>query len=308
MMVSPFQQKSANNNRNSRQEHFTMRNRAITTFATICIVYASNFAQSLSIDLDTVSGIQSTFTSRDTSATINIAIRLTGISKVSSYQFKVSFDTTRFTFMGAQQDFGISGEKNILTKNGGSIIGIAQLQLNPLAKDTVEFSYSITGNNASLLVSGDGLAGVLSLKSKVPLGDSSSITVSNCTLADFDLNPIQVNVYSKGTYSVSPVTWSIKEKYPNNNCTEPGTIVLLSTQSSNIQFKIPFSDVINSKIYQFAFYTLNGKYLTVYSTTNANSNHYTISGNDNIVFSQPGKYICCLKTGSRNYSQIVSFY
>jgi hypothetical protein len=281
--------------------------RVITFFTTIFIVCGANFAQSLSIDLDTTSGIQSTFTSRDTSTSINVAIRFTGVSKISSYQFKVSFDTTRFTFIGAQQDFGISGEKNILTKNSGSIIGIAQLQLNPPAKDTVEFSYSITGNNQSLLISGDGLAGVLSLKSKVPLGDSSSITVSNCILADFDLNQTQVNTYCKGTYWVMPVTKSAKEKYVNSNTPEPLTTVSLTIQSSNILFDIPSSDVNNSKTFLYTFYTLNGKYLTEYNITNANSNYNTISGSDNMLFNQPGRYICSLKIGSRNYSQIISF-
>jgi hypothetical protein len=284
-----------------------MPNRIITFFITVLMVYVANFAQSLSIDLDTTSGIQSTFTSRDTSASINVAIRLTSVSKISSYQFKVSFDTTRFTFMGAQQDFGISGEKNILTKNGGSIIGIAQLQLNPPAKDTVEFSYSITGNNQSLLISGDGLAGVLSLKSKVPLGDSSSITVSHCTLADFDLNETQVNTYCKGTYSVMPVTRSIKGGYANSSSSEPLTTVSLSIQSCKILFDIPSSDVNNIKMFLYTFYTLNGKYLTEFNITNANSNHNTISRNDNMLFSQPGRYICNLKIGSRIYSQSISF-
>ncbi len=285
-----------------------MHNRSIAILTSIFLIFTANFAQSISIDLDNEVGIQNTFTSRDTGATIAIAIRFTGVNQISSYQFKVSFDTSRFTFIGAQQDFGITGEKNILTKNSGSIIGIAQLQLNPPAKDTVEFSYSITGNNASSLVSGDGLAGVLYLKSKIPLGDSSSIMVSNGILADFELNQTTVNVYHKGTYSVLPVTWNIKQNHDNKYISETMSSVFLSIQNNFIRFEIPYSIVKSSKMVSFVLYTINGKFLTEYTTVSANNDFYTIHGNDNKLFNQNGYYLCCLKIGGRSYSQIVSFH
>jgi hypothetical protein len=284
-----------------------MQIRIFSIFSVILISYAANFAQTISIDLDSSSGIQSTFTSKDTVLTIGVAIRLTGINQISSYQFKVAFDTSRFSFVGTQQDFGITGEKNILTKNSGSIIGIAQLQLNPPASDTVEFSYSITGSNISTLVSGDGLAGVLYLKSKIHLGDSSAISVSNGMLADFDLNQTPISAYNKGMYSVLPVTWNIIERKPDF-ITNPEQLssVTLSIQNNVIQFNLPNSIVSKNKMLSVTFYTLNGKYLTGYKMISNNNNIYTTSENNNSVFNQSGRYLCCLKTNSRNYSQIVT--
>lgn len=286
-----------------------MQNRIITIFTAICICCTTNFAQTISIDLDSAAGIQSTLTSRDTAATIGIAIRFTDINQISSYQFKVSFDTTRFTFVGAQQDFGMTGEKNILTKNSGSIIGIAQLQINPPAKDTVEFSYSVTGNNASSLVSGDGLAGVLYLKSKIPLGDSSSITVSNCILADFDLNQTAVSHYNKGTYAVLPVTRSVRQ-HKHDLITSSGQLspVTLSILNNFITFDLPHSALSSNEMVTITFYTLNGKYLTEFDLLTGKNNFYTCSGSNNPKFNQPGRYLCCLKTGSRNYSQAVTIH
>lgn len=285
-----------------------MQNRIVTIFTAICICCTTNFSQTISIDLDSGAGIQSTLTSRNTAATIGIAIRFTDINQISSYQFKVSFDTTRFTFVGAQQDFGITGEKNILTKNGGSIIGIAQLQINPSAKDTVEFSYSVTGNNASFVVSGDGLAGVLYLKSKISLGDSSSITVSNCILADFNLNQTAVSHYNKGTYAVLPVTGNIRQ--PHDLMISSGQLspVTLSILNNFITFVLPHSALSSNEMVTVTFYTLNGKYLAEFDLLTGKSNFYTCSGSNNPKFNQSGRYLCCLKTGGGNYSQTVTIH
>jgi hypothetical protein len=284
-----------------------MYNRAITVFVTIFLAYTTNFAQTVSIDLDNEAGIQSKVTSRDTSATIAIAIRLTGVNQISSYQFKVSFDTTKFTFIGAQQDFGTINEKNILVKNGGSIIGIAQLQLNPPAKDTVEFSFTITGTTPSTLVSGDGLAGVLYLKSKVPMGDSTAVTVSNCILADFELNQTTVNVYNKGTYSVLPVTRNLRGKHNNISISEPVSSVSLSILNRNVQFDIPSPVAAGCKMVSFTLYTIDGKFLTAYQTAATTNNVYIFGIEGKKLVNQFGNYLCCLKMGSRSYTQILSF-
>ncbi|HEX2957217.1 MAG TPA: hypothetical protein VHO70_10310 [Chitinispirillaceae bacterium] len=284
-----------------------MQIRVVLLLTAILSLYTANYAQSLLVDLDTLPGIQNTFTTKDTAATVGVAIRLTGVTQISGYEFKVSFDTTKFTFVGAQQDFGMTGEKNILTKNSGSIIGIAQLQSNPPAKDTVEFSYSITSYNSSTLVTGDGLAGVLYLKSRLPLGDSSAISVSNCILTDFDLNPTPVNVYNKGTYLVLPVTWSIRQhKYNFTASSGQFSTVTFSILNSLIKFDLPHSALSNNEIFTVAFYTLSGKYLAEYKMIANKNNFYSFNENNNSIFNQSGRYLCSLNAGSKKYSQVVT--
>ena len=137
----------------------------------------SSTAQQLLIDMDTASGVQETIAVDEEGGILTLAIRIEGAENLFSYQFKVVFDTGSFSFIDAQQDFGLNGEQNILTTNGGSIISINQLQTNPPVEGTVDFSGSITGSDSSRSAAGDGLAGVLYLESKLQPGDTAVIEV-----------------------------------------------------------------------------------------------------------------------------------
>ena len=83
------------------------------------------------IDLSDEDGIQDEIQIEDSSGIVAVSLRIESAEELYSYQCKVAFDTAYFTFKGAEQDFGIGGEENILLKNGGSCIGIFQRQQNP---------------------------------------------------------------------------------------------------------------------------------------------------------------------------------
>jgi hypothetical protein len=265
-------------------------------------------AQSLLIDMDTASGVQNVLASRDTGNTVPVSIRVSGINTVSSYQFKVSFDTTRFLYVAAQQDFGITGEKNILTKNGGSIIGIAQLQINPPASDTVEFSYSITGNNSATLVSGEGLAGVLYLKSKLTTGGSSVVSVSNGVLSDFDLSVLPISLYDKGIYKIMPSTAIAADKQSlSYNKSTVNEIITLGWNNTLVTFNIPSISLYDSRELTFRLYSLNGKLLANHHIISNGQHLYRLGANDDIgIGNYTGRFLCSVVIGNNRFSRTIT--
>jgi hypothetical protein len=162
--------------------------------------------QTLSVDMDTAAGIQATATSGDTGQLLTVQVRLSGAESMFSYQYKLAFDTARLVFVNAELDFGFSGERNILCRNGGMTLPVCQLQQNPPAADTIEISGTIIGSDAAKCVSGDGLAGVIRFRSKTQYNDSCRITVCRGYTANFSGDLMSIDNYAAGVYRVFPVT------------------------------------------------------------------------------------------------------
>jgi hypothetical protein len=286
---------------------FQMTIRIIRLFVITFIFYSSPIGQTLSVDLDTAAGIQNTFVSREPGVTLPVAIRISGCISISSYEFKVAFDTAKFSFVGAQQDFGITGEQNILVKNGSAIIGISRPQINPAALDTIEFGFAITGSSSTSLVSGDGLAGVLYLKSKLKIGDSTTISISNGTLSDFDLNSVPFTSYKSGKFKYLPITAIFdRPSVGSSYCSGPTEKISLTVRNQTITFIIPAKTTEMKNRMLFQIFSINGRLITQSMLTELKDNT-VYNGFDTVIPDHSGKLIFCMKTGADTFSQMVTF-
>jgi hypothetical protein len=285
---------------------FQMTIRIIRLFVITFILYSSPIGQTLSVDLDTAAGIQNTFISREPVVTLPVAIRISGCSSISSYEFKVAFDTAKFSFVGAQQDFGITGEQNILVKNGSAIIGISRPQINPAAQDTIEFGFAITGSSSTSLVSGDGLAGVLYLKSKLKIGDSTTISISNGALSDFDLNSTPFTSYKTGKFKLLPVTSLFDSPSEISSfCSDPTLKIALIVRNQTITFNVPAKINENKNRILMQIFSVNGRLVTQ-SILSELKETTVYKGFDTVIPENSGKFIICLNTGANTFSQMVT--
>lgn len=239
-----------------------MSAKPVVSMILICCGISLAAAQSISVDMDTASGIQPTVATEDTGQTLVIPIRINDADHLFSYQFKIAFDTGSFTFLGAQQDFGITGEKNILTKNGGTTIGIFQVQVNPPADDTVEFSCSLTGTDDTKSVSGDGLIGVLYLKSRLNPGDSAAVAVSQGFLAPYGGTLTPVATYAGGMYRVLlPVTVN---RSANRRTVSPSTasaayLINILIGTTEVHFDLPAALFDQDGALSITLFSLDGR-------------------------------------------------
>jgi hypothetical protein len=256
--------------------------------------------------MDTATGIQPTLSVEDTGQTLIIPLRITDADNLFSYQFKVAFDTGCFTFVAAEQDFGTTGEKNILTANGGSIISICQLQANPPATDTVEFSCSITGTDESMSVSGDGLVGVLYLKSKLDAGDTTTITVCDGLLAGYDQQLVSVEEYEEGTYMIPPPPVAAAA-IAQPGRTDNRETFSLSINSNKVHFAVPSSLFNAEKIMRITIHTLDGRLrASRLITTPVPAMHLNWSPAEPGQRLSRGTYLCSVEIGTARISRSLS--
>ncbi|MBN1576825.1 MAG: hypothetical protein JW913_09750 [Chitinispirillaceae bacterium] len=279
-----------------------MTEKAVTFFLCVFLLAAHSRAQTMVVDMDTASGIQSAISTQDTAkTTLIVPLRITGADNLFSYQFKVAFDTSRFSFVGAQEDFGMLGEKNILAKNGGALIGIYQLQANPRALDTVEFSCTIQGEDAAKSVSGDGLIGVLYLQSKMRSEDSAQITISQGLTVRFDGAPEPVSSYTPGTYSISFVGVRPPAGAPSFRQRE----VIVNYQTSRAYFSVPHSGFPSSQAMSIFIHSLNGRLIAERRITLDGAGDHRISIAAPGIETPSGAFVCTLRLGSVRLSKTI---
>ena len=279
-----------------------MTEKAVTLFLCIFFLAVTPRAQTMVVDMDTASDIQDSFSTQDTVGTVVIPLRITDADNLFSYQFKVAFDTGRFTFVGAQQDFGMLGEKNILAKNGGTLIGIFELQVNPPASDTVEFSCTITGSDKSKSVSGDGLIGVLYLQSKMHSDDSTEITISQGFLAEFGGSLEPVSSYTQGMFITKPFM------HVRHSTRSPlrGRRIVVDCRTSSVNFFIPRNYCAFGGAISITLHSLDGRLILQRSfLLEADGDRFTIP--TPAITTLSGTFICTLRLGGLHLSQTIGF-
>ena len=272
----------------------------------VCSTVLTGNAQTISVDMDPDEGIQDAFTATDTAETLAVTIRITGADNLFSYQCKVVFDTGSFSFLAAQQDFGMSGEKNILTNNCGSVIGIYEQQTNPPAADTVTMSGSITGTDASLSVDGDGCIGVLYLQSKLRPGNSASITVVQGFLAQFGEDLIPVDSYDEGIYTIDPSVPAIdrEDRLSRRFSGKTPVSLLVAFPESDVQIGI--SGVEPEGFIAVTLLTLDGKTVIEHRQTLRPGTRLVTVRPANHRYA-PGTYLCAIRSGNDRFSRTVRF-
>ena len=145
----------------------------------------ASWASKISVDMDILKNdIQPAYYCQKSGETLSVCIYIENVANCYSYQFSVQFDTTKFSFLGADKDIGLSGPKNILTSRGGTVQGLCQIRQNPLSRNIIDYSYTILTEDSSLTINGSGLAGAVLLKSKVQTGDSTSIKIIDAYTAE----------------------------------------------------------------------------------------------------------------------------
>ncbi len=277
----------------------------------VFLAMATGSTQTISVDMDSgEEGIQEIVMANDTAETLTVAIQLSDAVDLYSYQCKIAFDTGSLSFLAAQQDFGLTGEKNMLTKNGGSVIGIFQLQTNPQAEDTIVISGSITGTDASLSVDGNGCIGVLYFASKVQPGDSATIMVTQGFLAAFgeDLTPVEN--YSDGVYSVDPavaVSDHRDQTTPHRTPAQTRRLTLILPLTAPLDICIPAAGANTADIITVSLFSVDGKLL---------ARHRQPFHSDTRIIQLPargenyrypsGTYLCTIRTGNYRLSRTVT--
>ncbi len=269
----------------------------------LCSIFCR--AQTISVDMDTTPGLQNVKITKDTAETVAVAFRISGVNAMFSFQFKAGFDTTRFSFLAAFQDFGPAGEKNILTLNGGSIIGIGQLQVNPAASDTVEFSYSITGTDEAKSVNGEGLIGVLYLKSKLSPGDTSSITVGNGYVASFGGDLLPLTSYNAGKFIILPRVGIENRKGEGKNIHSYDKLIL-RIKNSQVQFAIPEILFRADNDFLVRIFALDGRLMTSFRLpVNKNIKNYDINQKTDNTFNNAGTYLFSVEAGGSRFTKTI---
>lgn len=235
-------------------------------FTMVITNYAA--AQTIAIDMDTASGIQAATSSGDTAQLVTVQIRISGAINLFSYQYKVAFDTSRLSFVSAQLDAGPLGEKNILTRNGGVLIGVYQVQLNPPASDTLEISASITGADPAKSVSGDGLIGVAYFKFRTAFSDSTVISASSGFTAIYGGDFAPVPSYAAGKYRVTPSVAVVSPARFSAGSIDDGiaTRTIAVTIGTSVAFYNIAPAATNGRNpLTFRLFTPNGKCIATYS-------------------------------------------
>ena len=159
----------------------------------------ASWASKISVDMDIIKNdIQPAYHCQTSGETLSVCIYMQNVANCYSYQFSVQFDTTKFTFLSADKDIGLSGPKNILTSSGGTVQGLCQIRQNPLSRNIIDFSYTILTEDSTFTINGSGLAGAVLLKSKVHSGDSTSIKIIDAYTAELH-GQIKIPIDTFGT-------------------------------------------------------------------------------------------------------------
>jgi len=142
---------------------------------------------SIWVDVNSESiGIQTKVLIPATDKDIYISIRGVSLTNVRGYQSRIWIDTSKFSLIACQSDFGLGREKNFLKTSGLQIQGLCQQsENNGILTDTIDLAYVLQGTGTQV-VDGDGLLGVLVLKNKMSHDDSAKIKIVSTGISDAD--------------------------------------------------------------------------------------------------------------------------
>lgn len=258
-----------------------------------CILFTLLFSfyisaqTSISVDVNpAVAGIQSLIESATPNETFAVDIIGSGFDSLFSYQLKFSFDTSKFTFLGVDKDYGFTGTRNFLTLNGGSIQGICQQQVNPPCDSIIEIAYTIVGNSSSHAVSGEGLLGVIWLQSKLSLGESSELSLHNGAFASLNGSLELIESTVSGVYSYGAVSNS----FTKNNTS---LIKNFGYNLSSNKLQISYTTNDNHTSYEkITLFNLLGKVIEEVSFTPNCLNQRTVSFKKQL---SKGLYLCVIE-------------
>lgn len=260
----------------------TKQSLIITTIFISSIVSLLFSQTSTAVDMmPALAGTQNLYQSSTEGETFSIDIIGSGFDSLFSYQLKLSFDTSKLEFVGADKDYGFTGTRNFLTQNGGTIQGICQKQINPPCDSVLEFAYTIVGNNNAQAVSGEGLLGVVWLRSKLALGESSTFTISQVAYAQLNGDLTLIDTIYNGTYSYSPVA----------NINQPKSQIISPVK---ISYKANSTIIVNLGNETFSnfsldIYTLSGEKVESQTISASKTGYNAITLNQNL---SKGVYLC----------------
>jgi hypothetical protein len=116
----------------------------------------------------------------DSSFTAGVVIY--GARKLYSYQYYISFDTTRLKFISAAK--GNDSCKNFLESKGGSNSFSGNLSRDD--KTSILVKGYLTGDDSSQSVNGAGILALITFKKRT--GDTTLLSLTKPIIIDFDLN------------------------------------------------------------------------------------------------------------------------
>jgi hypothetical protein len=242
----------------------------------VALYTAQVFGSSFLPDADTATtGIQATNVLTDTGMTLIVEFDAAAMTDLFSYEFSVRYDTTKLLYKGGDKDYGFDGRQNILTTKGGAVQGLCQKRRNPLRPDIIDVAYTIIGADKNQQVSGDGLIGVLSFKSRMQHGDSSTISIISGAWASLDGSLQKVDTIGYAAVFVAkPCTLTITSSL-GGTCAPAGSLVCRLGDTIGIKASA-------SKDFQFSKWTIVNGVKTNRDST-ADSTGVVISGDNPMV-------------------------
>lgn len=236
-------------------------------------------------------GIQKTLYLDGTEEYVFIDFVADNFEKVTGYQFTMTFDSSKLSFEEGKD--GTLKNKNILKKNGGSIIGIANLQVNPPAKDIVDFAFSISNATEAMAVSESGMLGYVAFSSKMKEGDTCVIEISKGGWAYLNSNLNLITSYEPGRCIFAGT--GIVE----SNAFNYSTLNLYATSGNNsgilpqIHFIIPESFKQSSQ-YSIKLFDTKGQLIANVANGMISPGRYTVNLEEKVGrhISSSGLYLC----------------
>lgn len=268
----------------------------IKTFRFILFVQLSAFAcfgQTMSVDMNiNTAGIQDTLKVTTSDEEFFVEFIGTNFPSISGYQFKIIFDNTKLEYLDiGQADDPMSGKKNILKKNGGSITGIFQKQTNPNCDSILDVAYTINGT-ADLSVSGTGLIGIAKFKSKLISGGSTYIKIINGYITNFKGVKTELSEYSIGLCKFDLPVQVVK-----SSSHVPPNSLQLSSRKNLVLLTIPHN-MIGFRT-EIALYDLNGRQCAILfkGILSQNLISFSLSKITNKI--KNGYYFCNVQIGNQ---------
>ena len=198
-------------------------------------------------------GVQDTFQTTALGDEFIIEFIGSDFTGVSGYQFKIAFDSSTFEIVGNDEDYGMNGKQNILKGNGGAITGIFQAQTNPPCDTILDVAYAIIGTT-DLSVSGTGLLGIISFRSKLKDGENGEIKITEGYVIGFEGKTINAATCFAGKCSCAEPVTIKKLILPKQEKTS-----LLSFHDNTLQFRLPDEHISKRNKVKIALYDISGK-------------------------------------------------
>jgi hypothetical protein len=253
-------------------------------------ICSSNYAQSMNVDMiPNIAGVQDTVFSAASGEEFIIEFIGSIFTNVSGYQLKIVFDSTRFDFLGGDADYGMSGKKNILKGNGGSITGIFQRQTNPICDSVIDVAYTINGTT-DLSVSGAGLIGIAQFKSKLRSGEIGTIKITDGYIVGFNGIKTSIISYTGGTCYFSPsvaIAYSQRDKL------------------NSYYIESFFTNRLNNNKVEITIYDLKGRLEAVLFNGPISAGQHTVFLPNSGIKPSRGFHICTFQFGSETKTSIL---